>query len=251
MDELSLKKELLRIRALAKSQDGCISKEQITDHLSPSGTDEGSAIKKEHLELIYDYLREENIRVFENETERLKDKTDKGNNKTDTVRMTSGSDESRKKRLKSLESVLKKEKDAAEVFTEIYLDTVNDIARLYEGQGVFTEDLVGEGNIALLLAAKAVEICDSAEEVDELVTRMIMDAMEKCIMDDIENDSFMDEVLLRVNRLNDAARELSEDLERKITIEELAKELSMDVSEIRETIYLSGNNIEYIEGDGR
>ena len=242
MDELSFKKELLKIRALAKSQGDAISKEQIGALLTPED------IKAEHLEFLYAYLLEEKIRLFDTEEERRLNEEKGGFSEDDRK---SGYLTERAERLRKLESVLNREERRAQdinsVFAEIYCDAVGDIARLYEGQGVPAEDLVGEGNVALLLAAGASEMCDSAEEVDELVTRMIMDAMEKAIMDDLDNDSFMDDVLLRVNKLNDAARELSETLERRVTIEEISKEMSLDPDEIMEIIYLSGDNIEYIE----
>ncbi|MCR4740106.1 MAG: hypothetical protein K5886_07585 [Lachnospiraceae bacterium] len=252
MDELSLKKELVKIRALAKSQGEKMSKAQIKERLfSDDEKEAGIGLSDGHLDLIYAYLKESGISLYDTEEERLASCREQDPAKTGkSIKKEAGkpAGENRKRRLKSLERILLREDDPKEVFAELYLDSVKDIARLYEGQGVLTEDLVGEGNLAVLLAEKAVEMCDSAGEADELVIRMIMDAMEKCIMDDLDNADLMDEVLKRVNRLNDAARELSEDLERKITIEELADELSLDADEIRETVFLSGDNIEYIEG---
>ena len=51
-----------------------------------------------------------------------------------------------------------------------------------------------------------------------------------------------------VNKVSDAARELSEDLRKKITPLELSRETGMDIEDIEEAIRLSGDGIEYFEG---
>ena len=45
----------------------------------------------------------------------------------------------------------------------------------------------------------------------------------------------------------EAAKELSETLLRKVSIEELAKEMEVETAMIEEAIRLSGNRIDYIE----
>ncbi|MBR5766396.1 MAG: hypothetical protein IKX95_06400, partial [Lachnospiraceae bacterium] len=77
--------------------------------------------------------------------------------------------------------------------------------------------------------------------------KMIMDSMEAVIMDKFSGDDFDIKVLERVNDLNDKAREMAEDLERLVTVEEMAKELDTDEEYIRETLRISGNSIEYIK----
>ena len=49
-------------------------------------------------------------------------------------------------------SAMAGESDAQKQLTEYSLKKVVDIARLYAGQGVFMEDLIGAGNEALLMA---------------------------------------------------------------------------------------------------
>ena len=45
------------------------------------------------------------------------------------------------------------EAGAVQLLTQMYLREVADVARLYAGQGVPLEDLIGEGNVALAAAA--------------------------------------------------------------------------------------------------
>ena len=90
------------------------------------------------------------------------------------------------------------------------------------------------------------DMCETVAEVDEFMMKMIMDSMESLIMDSFSEDEFDLKVVERVNELNDKARDLSEELERLVTVEELVNELDQDEDQIRETIRLSGNAIPYI-----
>ena len=123
-----------------------------------------------------------------------------------------------------------------------------DVARLYEGQGVSLDDLIGEGNIGVLTGIRMLDCCETADEVDEFIMKMIMDSMESLIMDNFSEDEFDIKVVERVNELNDKAKDIAEELNRPVTVEELVKELEQDEEYIRETIRLSGNTIPYIEG---
>ena len=64
MDEQQFKKVMIKVRALAKSQGEAISKEQVHKRFLPLNVDEGQ------FELIYKYLEEEKVTLFETEEER-------------------------------------------------------------------------------------------------------------------------------------------------------------------------------------
>lgn len=152
-------------------------------------------------------------------------------------------------RLKIVESIFKDKNQASEKIPLLYLKDVVDIARLYEGQGVYSEDLIGEGNIALLTGASNLDLCENAGEVEEFLTKTIMDAMEKLISDQAAEEDIDVKIAERVNLVFDAAKEMSETLLRKVTVAELAKEMEVDESTIVEAMRLSGNRIDYIEGE--
>ncbi|MCR4806747.1 MAG: hypothetical protein K5857_03630 [Lachnospiraceae bacterium] len=257
MDEQQFKKDLIKLRALAKSQDETISKEQVHSQFLPLNMEEGQFL------LVFRYLTEEGVTLYENENERLEALSNKEEKKEDKLSVNDEDGEylkmyieelngldtlSEDERRDIIEEVLKEKDKAAQVLPNLYLKEVIDIARLYAGQGVALEDLVGEGNIGVLMGIKMLDLCESVEEVDEFITRTIMDSMESLIMDNFSAGDFDMKVLDRVNALNDKARDLAEDLERLVTVEELAKELETEEEYIRETIRLSGNAISYIEG---
>ncbi|MCR5509254.1 MAG: hypothetical protein K6F34_11295 [Lachnospiraceae bacterium] len=253
MDEQQFRKVMIKVRSLAKSQGERISKEQVERSFGPLN------IEESHLNLIFDYLKEEKVRVFDSDKELEEVRSTFPDER---VRMNKEDSEylkmyigelnlmdipSKEERSVILDEIINDRSKAAILLPNLYLKEVVDVARLYEGQGVALEDLVGEGNVSILTGLKLLDCCESAEEIEEFMVRMIMDSMEAMLMDRFDIEDFDLKVLERVNTLNDKAKEMAEDLERLITVEELAAELETDEEYIRETLRISGNSIEYIK----
>ena len=140
-------------------------------------------------------------------------------------------------------SAMAGEREAQERLTEYSLKKVVDIARLYAGQGVYMEDLIGAGNEALLTAVKQLAPLETPDEVDGFLGSRIMDAMEDLIALNLDIKAAEKTVEEKVNLIADRARELAEELGRKVSVAELAKEYEMDPEEIAEAVRLSGNAI--------
>jgi len=135
----------------------------------------------------------------------------------------------------------------------LYLPQVVDVARLYAGQGVILEDLIGEGNVALAMGVEMLGALEHAWEVEGMLGRLMMEAMEESIATNSRLGEIGRQAAERVNRVADAARELSEALLRKVTAEELAAESEIALEEIQEALRLSARKIEDIrteETDG-
>lgn len=144
-------------------------------------------------------------------------------------------------------SAMAGDRDAQTRLTEAMLSKVIDIARLYAGQGVLMEDLIGGGNEALAVGVTLLGPLEKAEEVEGFLGRRIMDAMEDLIaanMDERASDRAVEE---KVNKVADMARDLAGDLMRKVTPEELAAEGSLTMEEILEAVRFSGDMIEDLD----
>ncbi|MBO7338813.1 MAG: hypothetical protein J6U66_01955, partial [Lachnospiraceae bacterium] len=137
--------------------------------------------------------------------------------------------------------------DAQTRLTEIYLKEVPQIAKLYAGQGVYLEDLIGEGNVALAIGVSMLGSQESAQEALGLLGKMIMDAMESYIRENTDAKKLDAKVADKVNLVADKARELSEELRRNVTVQELAEESGLSENAIRDAIRMSGFKIEGID----
>ena len=88
---------------------------------------------------------------------------------------------------------------------------------------------------------------DDATEAQGMLAKIVMDAMEEYIADNAEAVKKHRQIADKVNKVADKANELSEDLHRKVTVEELMEETGMSEKYIKEAMRISGDKIESIQ----
>lgn len=240
--EVVFARTLEQVRALAKEQGNCISVEQVKEAFAELELDEGQ------LQMVFDYLVKHKVGIgapvnmdeylTEEERDYLQDYLDE---LAGLPSYTEG------EILAFTVSAMAGEADAARKLTEVYLKDVADIAKLYVGQGVFLEDLIGEGNVALTLGVGMLGSLEKPEEAQGMLARLIMDAMEDYIRENAMNEKKDKKVADRVNQVADRARELAEELHRKVTPEELVQETGLSAKAVQDAMRMSGWQIEDIE----
>lgn len=144
-------------------------------------------------------------------------------------------------------SAMAGDKEAQRSLAQYMLPKVLDICRLYAGQGVPAEDLIGAGSEALVRAAALLGPLSSPDEVDGDLTRRIMDAMEDLISDNLLIKAQDAKIAENANLVADKAAELAKTLGRKVTPEELAREGEVTMEQITEAVRATGRAIEDIE----
>ncbi len=173
--------KLNEVKELAKEQGNCISEEQVKAAFQELD------FQEEQLQMVYDYLIKHKIginepvdlddylsdeeinylKLYEDELAQLEEVTD-GQKEAITLSAMAG------------------EMDAQKKLIEIYLPQVIEISKIYSGQGVFLEDLVGEGNLALATGVTMLGCLEHAKEAEGMLIKMVMDAMEELIQSDLE-----------------------------------------------------------------
>ncbi len=240
--EILFEKALEKVKKQAKEQGNCIERRQVEDAFKEL------SLSQEQLALVYDYLEKHKIGI---------------DTVIDAEELLSEEEinylEIYKKELELLENFSEGEKeaftlsamagktDAQQKLISIYLPQVVEISKLYSGQGVYLEDLIGEGNVALAMGVTMLGCLEHAREAEGMLVRMIMDAMEECIADASAESDKDKKVLGKVNKVAKQAEKLAEELRRKVTVEELSAETGMSENVIREAMRLSGFTIEDIE----
>lgn len=253
--EVAFAESLQRIRRIAREQGNCISEEQVKEEFFDLEFNDAQ------LQMVYDYLEKHNVGIGEladpeaglTEEERnflqiyldgleaLPVYSD-GERRAYTISAISG------------------DRLAGQRLTESYLKDVADIAKLYSGQGILLEDLIGEGNVALAMGVEMLVsgargaadgiMCADAEKPDEaegMLVKGIMDAMEALIRENTDKEKRDRKVADRVNKVADRARELAEELQRKVTPLELARESGLSLDSVQDAMRISGFQIEDIE----
>lgn len=241
-EQLLFAQTLEQLKETARLQENMLTSEQIQEAF------EVMNLGEVQLALIHEYLQKNNIGIDEpgNADVNLTDEdVNYLNIYLDELKELPPVSDGEKRAI--MMSAMAQDAAACNKLVEIFLPQVVEIAKLYAGQGALVEDLIGEGNVALASAAAMLECVESIDEVEGFLGKMIMDAMQDYIGEDSDNKSVDEQILEKVNGIHEKAKEMAEELLRKVTVAELAKEMEIDEEEIFEAIRLSANHMEYIE----
>jgi len=235
--------EILKlVTRTARENKNTITKEQIDLAFSELDLDE------KQLSMVYDYLKSHKIGVGDDVDFDEDLSQEEKNYLDDYIESLSSLNKLSDGELEAVQmSAIAGDKDAQSRLIENYLPLVVDVARMYSEQGVFIEDLIGEGNVALTKGVTMLEAVGEPKEVEAFLYKMMLDAMEKIIQENLTEDAGMQKVLTLVNEVADKAKELSDDLRRKVTVEELMEETGWEEDKIRDAIKFSGDKIEDID----
>ncbi len=235
--------EILKlVTRTARENKNTITKEQIDLAFSELDLDE------KQLDMVYNYLKSHKIGVGEDADFDEDLSQEEKNYLEDYIESLSSLNKLSDGELEALQmSAIAGDKDAQSRLIENYLPLVVDVARMYSEQGVYIEDLIGEGNVALTKGVTMLEAVGEPKEVEAFLYKMMLDAMEKIIQENLSEDAGMQKVLTLVNEVADKAKELSDDLRRKVTVEELMEETGWEEDKIRSAIKFSGDKIEDID----
>jgi RNA polymerase primary sigma factor len=131
---------------------------------------------------------------------------------------------------------------ALETLTKANLRFVVSVAKQYQNQGLSLGDLINEGNLGLIKAAKRFDETRGFKFISYAVwwiRQSILQAL-------AEQSRIVRLPLNRVGALNKigrAYRNLEQEFEREPSPEELAQELEMDVTEVSDALKISGRHL--------
>lgn len=241
-EQLLFAQTLEQLKETARLQENMLTSEQIQEAFETMNLGEAQ------LALIHEYLQKNNIGIDE------PGKVDENLTDEDVNYLNIYLDELKELPVVSdgekravMMSAMAQDMTACNKLVEIFLPQVVEIAKLYAGQGALVEDLIGEGNVALATAVTMLECVESIDEIEGFIGKMIMDSMQDYIGEDSDNKTVDEQILEKVNAVYEKAKEMAEELLRKVTVAELAKEMEIGEDEIFEAIRLSANNMDYIE----
>lgn len=240
--EVVFAKTLEQVKKMAKEQGNCISKEQVEEAFAALELD------NEKLNMVFDYLKQHKIGIGEpvNLDDYLsEDEVDylQGylNQLNELPEVSDGEQEA------VTLSAMAGDTAAQNRLTQIFLPRVVEIAKLYTGQDVLLEDLIGEGNVALAMGVTMLGALENAAEAQGMLGKMIMDAMEELIAEDAGEAQKDKKIADKVNKVADKANELAQDLQRKVTVEELMNETGMSRKTILDALRITADKIEAIQ----
>lgn len=164
-EEQIFAKTLEELSALAKEQGNMLSEEQVTEAFDKAKLNLGEP----QLEMIFAYLKNKKIGI--GQPADPFELYDTGRNRLSLMKhlkaVQAGADVTDGvKEAVLLSAMAGDARTQSTGMIEIFLPQVAEIAKLYAGQGVFLEDLIGEGNVALTMAAEMLDCAQNAKEAE-------------------------------------------------------------------------------------
>ena len=235
-------KKLNGLVAMAKGQGDQITIDEVKAYFADA------ALTEEQLELVFDYLLaqkvvvkgyikmteavEEKITYTEEEEAYLKEylndleafKEEKAGEKESLFAKLIGGDASAKNRL-----------------TELYLKEVVEIAKEMYHPELFLGDIIQEGNVGLILG---LDMLADVATAHETIVNQVKQCIQMLIEEHAEVKSRDNKMVENVTMLDESIKTLTEELGRKVTIDELAVYMGMTEEEIDDILRLMGEESE-------
>ena len=235
-------KKLNGLVAVAKDQGDQITIDEVRTYFTDA------ALTEEQLELVFDYLLaqkvvvkgyikmteavEEKITYTEEEEAYLKEylndleafKEEKAGEKESLFAKLIGGDASAKNRL-----------------TELYLKEVVEIAKEMYHPELFLGDIIQEGNVGLILG---LDMLADVATAHETIVNQVKQCIQMLIEEHAEVKSRDNKMVEKVTMLDESIKTLTEELGRKVTIDELAVYMGMTEEEIDDILRLMGEESE-------
>lgn len=239
--EIEFGRTLEEVKKKARAQQNFITKKEVEEAFRTL------SLSDEQMEMVYDYLRQNKIGVDEPaDVDAILPEEERNYLDSYLEALAAIPSVTEGEREAITLSAMAGDADAVRRLTELMLPEVPQIAKLYTGQGVSIEDLIGEGNVALSLGVTMLGALEHAHEAQGMLGKMMMDAMEDFIVASAAEEKNDQKIADRVNKVADAANALQEELRRKVTVEELMEESGLSRKAIEDAIRISGGKIESI-----
>ena len=231
-------------------KNGCITYEQLAEELK------GLDVDSDSLDDLYNFLVDNNIEITSGQEEESSDDEEDGGlvdlddlalskdiKINDPVRMylkeigrinLLTSDEEYEYALRAEQG----DEYAKKMLAESNLRLVVSIAKRYVGRGMLFLDLIQEGNIGLM---KAVEKYDPSKgfKFSTYATWWIRQAITRAIADQARTIRVPVHMVETINKLARVQRQLTQELNREPTDEEIAKKLGISIEKVREVYKIS------------
>ena len=238
------KKELVKIG----KKKGYITYEELAASLK------GLDLDADSLDELYNLFNENNIAVVsEEETEGNSDSSDKLLLDDSTLTKDLTINDPVRMYLKEIgqiklltmdeelalaDRILQGDPEAKTILAEANLRLVVSIAKRYVGRGMLFLDLIQEGNIGLM---KAVDKFDPSKgyKFSTYATWWIRQAITRAIADQARTIRIPVHMVETINKLARVQRQLTQELNREPTDEEIAKKLGLSIDKVREVYKIS------------
>lgn len=231
-DRLEFQGKLQGVLELAKSKGQKIALEEVENYF------EKDCLSKEQLQLVCEYLLSQKVAVsgFEKNNTAMQE----GEAEKESAELPALSEEEQKyvesylMELKEMRADSEAEMRMASLFPKV----VEEAVKLNHPQ-VFIGDVIQEGNVSLMQA-----LSEMPEAQDILVMEEVRAGMLALIEAQTEVKRQDKRMVEQVSELDEAIRSMTEELGRKVAVDELAERLGIGEEQIAEILKLAGEDVD-------
>lgn len=232
---------------LAKEKGNQITIEEVENYFSDI------EFTEEQMELVFDYLLSQKVVVKgyikinspEEEEEKLQLTEDEEaylREYMNDLKAFAKVPEAEKESLYA--KALQGDQSAKDRLIEIYLKEVVQIAKEMYHKDIFLGDMIQEGNVGLILG---VDMLTDVASAHDTITGQIRQSMQMLIEEYTEVHNQGKNMVEKVTRLDESIKALTEEMGRKVSIDELAVYMGMTEEEIEDILRLTGEESEESE----
>ncbi len=236
-------KELNNLVVLARENGNQISVEKVKEYFL--NTD----LTEEQIELVFDYLLAQKVVVKgylkmsipEEQPVITYTEEEKAYLESYMQEIEGLKGETPREREELFAKVVQGRENALERLTELYLSTVVEIAKEMHHPEIFIGDMIQEGGLGLILGINQIE---NTEHAHDIIVTHIRQSIQMMIEEFEAAKKQDNQMLEQVNMLDEAIKQLTDELGRKVTMDELAIHLGMTEEEIMDILRLMGEEAE-------
>ncbi|MFD1405515.1 RNA polymerase sigma factor region1.1 domain-containing protein [Robinsoniella peoriensis] len=258
MQEKIIFREMLsELKAYADTKNNVLNKEEIKEFFKNAN------LTEEQYEFIYEYLNSQKIAVegYQKTAPEMREAPDTEVSEEEMRQVQEEEDAFLKMYLEDLAASnieqLSEEEElvlfnqaaggdamAKSRLIEQNLKNVYDLVMEYNNTQLPKSDLIQEGNVGLILVMDALKQQKTLSEYREYMKKKIIRVLDDAEQEqkDFKHDD--QQIVEQVNYLNEAIKNLEEDLERKVSLEELSAYIEMPAEEIEAILKMAGDEIE-------
>lgn len=229
---LEFQEKLQKVLELAKSGGQKITREEVENYF------EEDCLSKEQLQLVCEYLLSQKVAVsgFEKNNTAVQG----GEAEQEPAELPPLSEEEQKY-VESYLMELKEMREDGEAelrMASLFPKVVEEARKLNHPQ-VFIGDVIQEGNVSLMQA-----LSEMPEAQDALVMEEVRAGMLALIEEQTEMKRQDKRMVEQVSELDEAIRSMTEEMGRKVAVDELAERLGIGEEQIAEILKLAGEDVD-------
>lgn len=224
-EKLQFREKLAGILRLCEGKDNVIKKGEVEKYF------EEDTLSNEQMELVFDYLLSQKVIV--KGYVKSGGNVISGNGQAERVKFSP--EEEDYLRTYEAELVQMKEEPLAHLLPEV----VKIAKKMYRPE-IFLGDLIQEGNMGLMLALSSLEEENTS---DETLLENARESMQALLESQSETKMQDKKMADRVNQLDEQIKKITEEMGRKVSVDELVQILEISEEEIEDILRLAGEEL--------